>query len=195
MAESPLEQIRSHFAGHRELFARMDEMAPGALAAAERLCATLQAGGTVWLAGNGGSAADAQHLAAEMEGCLELERPARAVHSLGANGSTMSSIGNDFGFEHGFARLVKGFVGPKDLLWLFSTSGRSANLIAAAQAAKSKGAPVLAFLGKGGGPLAALCDLTLVVPSDDTQWIQEAHITLGHAVLKLVDRILPAPED
>ncbi|MBN2171889.1 MAG: SIS domain-containing protein [Candidatus Krumholzibacteriota bacterium] len=184
--------IREHLAGHRELMAGLDAMADDLAAAARRIADVLAAGGSVWLAGNGGSAADAQHIAAEMEGRLETERPARAVHSLVVNSSTLSSVGNDYGFERVFARQVAGFARAGDLLWLISTSGRSPNLVAAAEAARAKGVGVLGFLGKGGGPLAPRCDLALVVPGANTQWIQEAHIVMGHIVCRLVDRLLPA---
>jgi D-sedoheptulose 7-phosphate isomerase len=183
--------IAAHLAGHRALFAQLDALAVPIAAAAARIAAVLAAGGSVWLAGNGGSAADAQHIAAEMEGRLDSERPARAVHTLGANSSTLSSVGNDYGFAEVFARQVAGFVAPRDLLVLISTSGKSPNLLRAAEAARAKGVGVIGLLGKGGGPLAPLCELAIVVPADDTQWIQEAHITIGHLLCKLVDRQLP----
>jgi D-sedoheptulose 7-phosphate isomerase len=183
--------LTGHLDGHRELFARLDALGPELVEAAQRVAGVLEAGGSVWLAGNGGSAADAQHIAAEMEGRFLVERPARAVHSLGVNVSTLSSVGNDYGFDAVFARQVAGFVKPDDLLILFSTSGKSPNLIEAAKAAEAKGLPVVGFLGKGGGPLADLCEIALVVPTDETAWIQEAHIALGHALCMLVDELLP----
>lgn len=195
MADELSSIFKEHVAGHRALFARLHELEPPLAAAAKRVAGSLAAGGSVWLAGNGGSAADAQHIAAEMEGRLLVERPARAVHTLGANSSTLTSVGNDYGFEEVFARQVAGFVGQPDLLLLLSTSGTSPNLLRAAQAARRKRVPVIGFLGKGGGPLADLCEIALVVPSDDTPWIQEAHITLGHVLCKLVDHILPPPPD
>ncbi len=131
--------IAGHLAGHRELFARLEVLSEAIAAAATRIAEVLAAGGSVWLAGNGGSAADAQHIAAEMEGRLESERPARAVHTLGANSSTLSSVGNDYGFAEIFARQVTGFVAPRDLLLLISTSGKSPNLLRAAEAARAQG--------------------------------------------------------
>jgi D-sedoheptulose 7-phosphate isomerase len=190
MAEGLSLTILAHLAGHRRVMDAVDALAPAIEQAARRLAQVLAAGGSVWLAGNGGSAADAQHLAAEMEGRLETERPARAVHTLTANSSTLTSVGNDYGFEQVFARQVAGFVRPGDLLWLISTSGVSPNLTAAARAARDKGVPVLGLLGKGGGPLAPLCDHSILVPADDTQWIQEAQIAIGHILCKLVDRLL-----
>jgi len=181
----------AHLVGHRELFARLDALAPAVEAAGAKLAAALAAGGSVWLAGNGGSAADAQHIAAEMEGRLEQERPARAVHRLVANASTLSSVGNAYGLDPVFPRQVAGFARRGDLLVLISTSGKSPNLLRAAEAARERGVGVIGLLGKGGGPLAALCELAIVVPSEDTQWIQEAHALIGHALCKLIDRALP----
>ncbi len=192
MAEAMSAIFRDHLAGHRELFTRLQDLAEPLERLAEAAVAALRAGGSVWLAGNGGSAADAQHIAAEMEGRFMVERPARAVHTLGANSSTLTSVGNDDGFEETFARQVTGFVRPGDLLLLISTSGESPNLLRAAQAAGLKGVRVGGLLGKGGGPLAELCAPALVVPSEYTPWIQEAHITLGHILCELVDRALPA---
>ena len=191
MAESLRPLVQAHLEGHRELLARLDALGPALASAAQRLVDTLRGGGWVGGGGTGGSAADAQHIAAEMEGRLERERPARAVHTLGANSSTLTSVGNDYGFERVFARQVEGFLGPGDLLWLISTSGKSPNLLAAAGAARERGVHVLGLLGKGGGPLRELCDEAILVPSDETQWIQEAHITLGHILCKLVDELLP----
>ncbi len=192
MAEELNAPFVAHIAGHRELFSRLDDLAAPLERAADAMAECLAEGGKVWLAGNGGSAADAQHIAAEMEGRLDMERPARAVHTLGANSSTLTSVGNDYGFDEVFARQVTGFVNPGDLLILFSTSGRSPNLLRAAEAANAKSVPVVGFLGKGGGDLAPLCTIPVVVPSDNTQWIQELHITLGHILCQLVDRALPA---
>ncbi len=183
-------RIRAHLDGHRELFARLDDLAGPLEEAAELVAGTLSAGGRVYLAGNGGSAADAQHIAAEMEGRYLVDRPARAVHTLGANTSTLSSIGNDDGFDRVFARQVEGFVNEGDLLILISTSGKSPNLLLAAEAARAKGVKLIGLLGKGGGPMLALCDLPLLVPSDHTPWIQEAHIALGHLLCELTDHIM-----
>jgi len=187
MAGSMKDRILAHLDGHRELFGRLDELAGDLEAVAARIAEILADGGRVYLAGNGGSAADAQHIAAEMEGRYLVDRPARAVHTLGANSSTLTSIGNDDGFDRIYARQVEGFLTSTDLLILISTSGKSPNLTAAAEAARGKGVPVVGLLGKGGGPLLPLCDLILLVPSDHTPWIQEAHIALGHLLCELVD--------
>ena len=125
----------------------------------------------------------------------EVERPARAVHTLGANSSTLTSVGNDYGFDEVFARQVRGFVRQADLLCLISTSGNSPNLLSAAEAAREKGTCVVGLLGKGGGPLAPLCDIAIVVPSDETQFVQEAHITIGHVLCALIDDRMSGGED
>ncbi len=190
MAGEVSDLIRAHLDGHRELFARLDDLAGELEAAAGRVAECLSGGRRVYLAGNGGSAADAQHIAAEMEGRYLVDRPARAVHTLGANSSTLTSIGNDDGFDRVFARQVEGFVEPGDLLILISTSGKSANLTGAAEAARDKGVFVIGLLGKGGGPLLPLCDQVLLVPSDHTPWIQEAHIALGHLLCELTDHLM-----
>ncbi len=190
MADKLSERVRAHLDGHRELFARLDDLVPDLEAVALRIAETLSAGGRVYLAGNGGSAADAQHIAAEMEGRYLVDRPARAVHTLGANTSTLSSIGNDDGFHRVYARQIEGFVGRSDLLILISTSGNSPNLLTAAESARAKGVPVIGLLGRGGGPLLSLCDQALVVPSDHTPWIQETHITFGHLICELVDALM-----
>jgi len=184
-------RIRAHLDGHRELFARLDDLAAELEAAARMIASTLSAGGRVYLAGNGGSAADAQHIAAEMEGRYLTDRPARAVHTLGANSSTLTSIGNDDGFDRVFARQVEGFARRGDLLILISTSGKSPNLLAAARSARAKGVGVIGLLGKGGGPLLGACDHALLVPSDRTPWIQEAQIALGHLLCELTDALMP----
>ncbi|MDP6418267.1 MAG: SIS domain-containing protein [Candidatus Krumholzibacteria bacterium] len=183
-------RIRRHLEGHAETLSRLSEMEEGILDSARAIAEVLSAGGRVYLAGNGGSAADAQHIAAEMEGRFRIERPARAVHCLTCNSSTFSSIANDYGFDQVFSRQVEGFLEKGDLLILISTSGQSPNLVSAAKSAKEKGVSLLALLGRDGGELLALCERNLLVPSAETAWIQEAHITLGHMLCDLVDEIL-----
>jgi D-sedoheptulose 7-phosphate isomerase len=190
MAENLSKRVRAHLDGHRELFSRLDDLDSDVQAIAQNIAETLSAGGRVYLAGNGGSAADAQHIAAEMEGRYLVDRPARAVHTLGANTSTLTSIGNDDGYHRVYARQIEGFVGRSDLIILISTSGNSPNLLSAAESARAKGVPVIGLLGRGGGPLLSLCDKALVVPSDHTPWIQEAHITLGHLICELCDVLM-----
>lgn len=158
------------------------------VAIAKRYRASLQAGGTLYFAGNGGSAADAQHLAAEyLVRYVKPGRPAMAARALTTDTSVLTAAGNDLGFEQIFARQVEAYCGPNDLLILHSTSGESANLLAAAHAARALGTGVVAFLGKGGGRLAALADLTFIVASDETSRIQEIHLAAEHIIAGLLE--------
>ena len=157
---------------------------------AERYTRTLAGGGTLFFAGNGGSAADAQHLAAEYVVRYARSRKALPAIALTTDTSLLTACGNDLGFDEVFARQVEALVGPDDLLVLHSTSGESPNVVRAAQAAKARGAAVVALLGKGGGPVRALVDDALVVPSDETAHIQEVHLAVEHLICELVEREL-----
>lgn len=165
-------------------------LAPEVASLVGRYAAVLAAGGTLYFAGNGGSAADAQHLATEyVVRFRRTRRPFRAV-ALTTDTSLLTATGNDLGFEQIFARQVEALCRPGDLLILHSTSGASANLLAAARAARSAGVPVVAFLGRDGGPLKALADVALVVPSEDTSRIQELHLALEHLIVEAVEEAL-----
>jgi D-sedoheptulose 7-phosphate isomerase len=155
--------------------------------AASRYVAVLRNGGTLYFCGNGGSAADAQHLAAEyVVRYVEGRRPLAAI-ALVTDTSILTAAGNDLGFDQVFARQVEAVCGPGDLLILHSTSGQSPNLIAAAGAA---GVPTVAFLGKGGGALAGLVDQAIIVDSHDTSLIQLIHLALEHLIVEMVEREL-----
>lgn len=160
------------------------------VALAERYAAVLRAGGTLYFAGNGGSAADAQHLATEYVVRLGRTRRAFAAVALTTDTSVLTAAGNDLGFEQIFARQVEALCRPGDLLILHSTSGASANMLAAARAAHGTGVGVVVFSGKGGGPLAALADELVVVASHDTTEIQLLHLGLQHLVAELVEDLL-----
>lgn len=159
-------------------------------AAAGRLVDAFQRGNKALLFGNGGSAADAQHIASEWCGRLSRERPALPAIALTANTSDLTCIGNDYGFERVFARLVEAHGRAGDVAIAISTSGNSPNVLAAVEVARERGLETLGLLGKGGGKLASRVDLPLVVPSADTQRVQEAHITIGHILCELVDDAL-----
>jgi len=162
-----------------------------AVARAAILCAaSLRAGGKILLFGNGGSAGDAQHLAAEFTGRLSRERPALPAIALTANPSELTALGNDYGFDHVFARLVQAHGHEGDVAIAISTSGNSPNVLAAVKEAHECGLTTVGLVGKDGGKLAPLVDCAIVVPSDDTQRIQESHITIGHALCELVDEAL-----
>jgi D-sedoheptulose 7-phosphate isomerase len=155
-----------------------------------RFARTLSQGGTLFFAGNGGSAADAQHIAAEYVVRYKGDRRALPAIALTTDTSILTAGGNDLGFDDIFARQVDALARPGDLLVLHSTSGESANVIRAARAAKAKGAGVVALLGKGGGQLRALVDDALVVPASETARIQEIHLAVEHVICELVEREL-----
>jgi len=162
--------------------------------AASVLVDAFAAGRKALLFGNGGSAADAQHIAAEWTGRLSRERPALPALALTANTSELTALGNDYGFDRVFARLVEAHGRAGDVAIAVSTSGNSTNVLAAVDAASSLGLRTIALTGRGGGRLADRVELALVVPSDDTQRIQESHIAIGHVLAELVDAALfPAP--
>lgn len=147
----------------------------------------LASGGKVLAAGNGGSAAEAMHLAEELSGRYHRDRRALPGFALCADGTALTCIGNDYGFDRVFSRQVEAFCRAGDVLALFTTSGHSANLARAAEAARAKGAKVIGFTGKGGGPLAPLCDVLLDVPAAAAPHVQECHEILLHALLERVD--------
>ena len=154
---------------------------------AERAAAALAAGGKVVFFGNGGSAADAQHLAAELVVRLRRQRAGMPALALTTNTSILTATANDFGFEQVFSRQIEALVAPQDVLVAISTSGESPNVLRGAEAGRKQGAFVVAMTGETGGALAARVDLLVNVPSRDAQRIQEAHITIGHIVCSLVE--------
>ncbi len=170
------------------------EQAPQIAQAAEILIECFARGGKVLLFGNGGSASDAQHLAAEWTGRLRRERPGLPALALTANSSDLTAIGNDYGFERVFARQLEAHGRAGDVALAISTSGDSPNVLAAVEAARRRGLHVIALAGKGGGKLAGHADVAIVVPSRDTQRIQECHIAIAHVLADLVDDALfPGP--
>lgn len=172
--------LASTMAGQSEAIARL----------ADRYVRALRAGGTLFFAGNGGSAAHAQHIATEYVVRLgRTRRPFRAL-ALSVDTSVVTAAGNDLGFAEVFARQIEALAGPDDVVVLISTSGRSENLIRAAEAARRVGATVAALLGRDGGALAGLCDEVVIVPSEDTSRIQELQLAIDHTIVELVEREL-----
>ncbi|MDG6103800.1 SIS domain-containing protein [Dactylosporangium aurantiacum] len=157
-----------------------------------RLAAVLGHGGRLLVAGNGGSAAEAQHLAAELVGKLRDDRTPLSAIALCADSSAVTAISNDYGYEELFARQVRGHGRPGDVLVVLSTSGRSANLLAAVHAARETGMHTWAFTGPAPNPLAELCDEAVTCPSPDSQVVQELHLVSVHVLCEHVDRCLPA---
>ncbi|MFM7608255.1 MAG: SIS domain-containing protein, partial [Alphaproteobacteria bacterium] len=169
------------------------EMAPLVFRCVD-LCETaLRGGGKLFFCGNGGSAADAQHLATELLVRLRsrVERPSWPAIALTLDPAALTAGGNDYGFEEVFARPLSGLGQQGDVLFGITTSGRSVNVIKALQVARGMGIGTIGFLGGDGGAAAALCDVALIIPSNETARVQEAHITLGHAILELLeDRLI-----
>jgi D-sedoheptulose 7-phosphate isomerase len=155
--------------------------------AAELLIEAFRAGHRVLAFGNGGSAADAQHLAAELAGRFARERPGFPALALTANTSDLTAIGNDYGFEQVFARLVQAHGRAGDVVVAISTSGNSPNVLAGVEAARQRGLHSVGLVGKGGGRLGSLVDVAIAVPSDSTARIQECHIAAIHVLCELVD--------
>ena len=149
-----------------------------------------KAGGKVVLCGNGGSAADAQHIAGELVGQFMLKRQAFPAIALTTNTSILTAVANDYGYEAVFSRQIEALVTEKDVVVAISTSGNSPSVVEAIEMAKAKGAKTIGLTGGNGGKLAKVADLVLTVPSDATPRIQEAHITIGHIVCELVEREL-----
>jgi D-sedoheptulose 7-phosphate isomerase len=160
--------------------------------AAGEVLATFERGGRILLFGNGGSASDALHIAAEWVGRYSRERRPLPAIALGSSPAELTALANDYGYEQVFVRGVEAHGRPGDLAIALSTSGRSPNVLAAVEAARARGLFTVALTGRSGGPLAGLADLTIRVPSDDTPRIQEAHIAIGHAICEVVEDALSA---
>jgi D-sedoheptulose 7-phosphate isomerase len=167
------------------LVARMAEFA-------QRSAAAIRRGGKLVFFGNGGSAADAQHLAAELVVRLRTERPGLPALALTTNTSVLTAAGNDYGFERIFSRQMESLVGPHDVVVALSTSGTSPNIVKAIETARSRGSFLVALTGETGGALAGKVDILLDVPSRDPQRIQEAHITIGHIVCSIIEHLVAA---
>jgi D-sedoheptulose 7-phosphate isomerase len=151
---------------------------------------TVRGGGTLFFCGNGGSAADAQHLATEYVVRYMRSRRAYPAIALTTDTSLLTAAGNDFGFEHIFARQVEALTKPGDLLIIHSTSGSSPNVLRAAEAARARGIPVLAFSARDGGPLRELADHSVIIPTDRTDRAQELHLCIEHIICDIVERTL-----
>lgn len=149
--------------------------------------AAWQNGGKLMICGNGGSAADSQHIAAELVGRFLLDRPGYAALALSTNSSTLTAVANDYGYDQVFARQVQGLGNVDDVLLVISTSGNSANCVAAVEVARERGLRVHGFLGGTGGVLKDLVDAALVAPSSHTPRIQEIHITMGHLLCQILE--------
>ena len=188
--EALVRKMRTEIDQHLHLFEQMRaELLPGVLAAGRLLWKTLAGGGKILAAGNGGSAADAQHFAAELVGRYLRERQAQAAIALTTDTSILTAVGNDYGFDQIFSRQVAGLGRSGDTFLAISTSGNSRNLLVALQTAREKGLTTLALLGKGGGAMKDQADHALVVPSGDTPRIQEGHQWIWHTWCDIIDSL------
>jgi len=185
MKQSVIEAIETH----KNLLAEYEtSCVDTVVSAAGMIIDSLCNGGCVYICGNGGSAADAQHIAGELIGRFKRERKALAALALTTDTSVLTSIGNDYGFDDVFKRQVEAMVKPNDILWAISTSGASANVVAAAKLAKEKGAKILGFTGRLKTELEELCDLCLSIDAPNTASAQEIHQLAYHTICDLVEQ-------
>lgn len=182
-----VDKIKAIWNEHLEVAKALPRLASDVARAVEMIHSSLAAGGKLLIAGNGGSAADAQHIAAELTGRFLRERkplPALALH---ANSSALTAIGNDYGYEQVFARELAAHARPGDVLLAISTSGGSKNILRAIEEAREKKVAVIGMTGESGGAMRTACDLCLCVPSKSTARIQEMHIMIGHTICELLE--------
>jgi len=188
-----LDEIRGQLAESARLKQSLSDALLARIAEfAQRSASAIRRGGKLVLFGNGGSAADAQHLAAELVIRLRKDRPGLPALALTTNTSVLTAAGNDYGFERIFSRQIESLVGPHDVVVALSTSGSSPNILKGVEMGRMRGAFLVALTGETGGALAGKVDLLLDVPSRDPQRIQEAHITIGHIVCSLIEHLVAA---
>lgn len=181
--------INNELLSHREVLDTVLDTLKGDIAKASKLIvSTLKTGNKILLLGNGGSAGDAQHIAAELTGRYKTERRGLPAIALTTDTSALTAIGNDYGFDRIFDRQVEALGREGDLLIAISTSGKSMNVINAITFGKDIGMPSIGLSGKGGGKMKNLCDINIIIPSDDTARIQEMHILVGHILCGIVDQ-------
>lgn len=178
---------------HQSIYIKQEICSQGVLLnqlelAVEQIVFALRNGGKIHFCGNGGSAADAQHLAAEFSGRFYLDRSPLNAEALHCNASYLTAVSNDYGYEEIYARLLRGTGKKGDVLVAISTSGNSENILNACRTAKEMGISTIAFTGKTGGKLKDFSDILLNVPSEDTPRIQENHIMMGHILCELVEK-------
>ena len=179
-----------NLADHLVVMSSLHELSDVVSAAGQTAASALKAGGKLMFCGNGGSAADSQHLAAELTGRFIKDRRPLAAVALSTDSSALTCIGNDYTFDEVFARRVAALGRSGDVLVAISTSGNSRNVIRAVEEARVLGVSVIGFLGRDGGALKALCDVSIVVPSQSTARVQESHILIGHTLCGLIEEHL-----
>jgi len=189
MKSTVIEELTSHLQTIEAVIGSMEEPLNKA---SDMAVEVLKKGNKILLCGNGGSAADAQHIAAELTGRYKSERGALPSIALTTDTSALTAIGNDYGYDTIFARQVEALAHKGDLLIAISTSGNSRNILLALKAAKALGCLTLGFCGRDGGAMNHLCDINLVVPSHNTPRIQEMHILFGHTICQVIDNAFTA---
>ena len=167
----------------------IDAAVPKIQESGQMICDALTSERKILICGNGGSAADAQHIAAELVGCYEKQRRSWPALALTTDTSALTAVSNDLGYEQVFARQVAGLAQAGDVLIAISTSGKSKNVLRAAETARERGCKTIALTGATTDPLGSLCDITVAVPSTRTARVQEAHITIGHLWCEMVDQL------
>ena len=185
-----MEKIRSILAASIDVKQQIladTELLNNIAASAQQITNAFQQKNRIYLCGNGGSAADAQHLAAEFSGRFYTDRKALPAEALHVNTSYLTAVANDYSYDVVYARLFEGISNPGDILIGLSTSGNSANVVKAFETARTMGVFTIGFTGKDGGKMKGLSDIWIGVPSQDTPRIQEAHITIGHIICQLVE--------
>jgi D-sedoheptulose 7-phosphate isomerase len=195
LSPAPEDPIAAHLALSREALERAGldaDLLAVARNIAEAIAEALRGGNKLLISGNGGSAADAQHIAAEIVGRYKKDRPAYAAIALTTDTSALTAIGNDYGFEQVFARQIEGLGRRGDVLLALSTSGRSPNILAGLTTARQHGLVTVGFTGAKGASLGALCDHLLVAPSDDTAVIQQIHMAFAHGICDVIEQALTA---
>ena len=179
--------IENEFSEHLKVAKNMSTLTSQVEVAARLCIDSLNNGGKILIFGNGGSAADAQHIAAEMVGRYKAERKGLPAIALTTDTSALTSIGNDYGYDRVFDRQVEALANKGDMAIGISTGGSSGNVISALKLAKEMGCRTIGFSGRDGGEMNTLCDVNLVVPAQDTPRIQEMHIVIGHTICHLID--------
>ncbi len=182
-----MSDVRRSITEHMQTVSQLDSLVQPIEDVAKLIYSAVNKKGTVYWCGNGGSAGDAQHLSAELMGRYVLERRGLRSFALTTDASLMTAVANDYAFDRVFARQIETVAQPSDIVVVISTSGNSANIVAAAVAAKARGATVVGMTGATGGKLNAHCDVCLCVPSTVTARIQECHGLIGHIICELLD--------
>ena len=186
-SEIQTENLSNAITQHQVMFNQLNALIPQIIEVADELRACIKRGGKILLCGNGGSAADSQHIAAEIVGRYKKERRGLAAIALTTDTSILTSVGNDYGYDYIFARQIEALCRPEDVVIGITTSGNSSNVVKAMIEANTIGATTVGLTGGSGGQLKELCNFNLVMPSNDTPRIQEAHIFVGHSLCDLLE--------